>query len=181
MRIRILALPLLLLAGCATLPEPLRGEYGAQGPREARTGDRVRWGGSVIDVQPQAERTCFQILSRELSATGRPREVDASEGRFLACRAGFYDPAVFTSGREVTVVGTLDGREARTVGEFNLELPRVAADAIHLWPERRTVYYDDRPSWIWWPYGYNGWYGPVIRYHRFPSPRPKAPEPAPSG
>jgi outer membrane lipoprotein len=171
---------LLLLAGCASVPKPLQGEFGSQSPQQATSeGERVRWGGSVIAVEPLPERTCFQVLGRPLGANGRPRETDASEGRFLACRAGFYDPAVFTAGREVTVVGTRDGSDTRTVGEFQLQLPRVAADAIHLWPQRRDPRYYSDPYYFWSPLGYYGWYGPSLRYHRVPIARPRASTPAP--
>jgi outer membrane lipoprotein len=112
-----------------------------------------------------------------LSRSGRPRNVDASQGRFLACRQGFYDPAVFTSGREVTVVGNVAGSEARTVGEFKLELPRIEAETIYLWPQRVDAYYYDRPDWIWWSSGYRGWFGPSMRHHRVPQPRPQEPRP----
>ena len=137
MNIRTVAVAtaVLLLAGCASVPKPLQGEFASQSPQQGGTeGERVRWGGSVIAVEPLPDRTCFQVLGRPLGTNGRPRETDASEGRFLACRAGFYDPAVFTAGRELTVVGVRDGSDTRTVGEFQLQLPRIAADAIHLWP-----------------------------------------------
>jgi outer membrane lipoprotein len=171
-----------LLAGCATAPKPLQGTFGSQSPQQAAAaGERVRWGGSVIEVEPEASRTCFQVLGKPLAANGRPREVDASEGRFLACRAGFYDPAVFTAGREITVVGALDGSEPRTVGEYALTMPRVAADAIHLWPERVEPRYRYDPYYFWSPLGWHGWYGPSLRYHRVPYVAPKStPQPAPS-
>lgn len=169
-----------LLAGCATAPKPLQGEFTSQSPQQAAaSGERVRWGGAVIEVEPLAGRTCFQVLARPLAANGRPRETDASEGRFLACRAGFYDPAVFTAGREVTVVGALDGSEARKVGEYELTLPRLAADAIHLWPERVDPRYRYDPYYFWSPLGYYGWYGPSIRYHRVPYSRPHGATQAP--
>jgi len=174
MQIRMLApLVVLAVAGCATAPKALQGQFDSQSPQDtASAGAAVRWGGIVIEVVPQADRTCFQILSRELSGSGRPRASDASEGRFLACRAGFYDPAVFTQGREVTVVGTLDGNERRSVGEFELQLPRIAASTVYLWPERVDPYYYDRPDLLWFSYGFNRWSGPSIRYHRVARPRP---------
>jgi outer membrane lipoprotein len=181
LRTAALATSLLLLAGCASVPKPLQGEFASQSPQQGGTeGERVRWGGSVITVEPLPDRTCFQVLGRPLGSNGRPRLTDASEGRFLACRAGFYDPAVFTAGREMTVVGTRDGGETRTVGEFQLRLPRVAAEAIHLWPERRDPLYYNDPYYFWSPLGYYGWYGPSIRYHRVPVARPREAAPTPT-
>lgn len=168
MRYLMLLFAALLAAGCATAPKPLQGEFAATSPRAAPPeGERVRWGGQIVVVEPKPELTCFQVLAKELGPGARPRQGDASEGRFLACREGFYDPAVFTAGREITVVGNLSGRESRRIGDYDYELPRVAADVVYLWPQRYS--FDDyyyQPYVMWWPYGHWGWSGPVIRYHR---------------
>ena len=65
--------------------------------------------------------------------------VDRSLGRFIACRAGFYDPEVFMAGREITVSGRVEGFETRKVGNYDYRYPRVAAEVVYLWPERRDV------------------------------------------
>jgi len=173
------------LASCATVPTPLQGQFSTVTPREAASagsGQAVRWGGEIIKVEPQANQTCFEILARELDASARPFSRDPSGGRFIACRGGFYDPEEFQRGRDITVVGQLSGSERGKVGEFDYTYPRVAADAIYLWPKRnlyaRAPYYD---PWygdpFWWGYGpYWGpyWGGPVIV-----RPRPHAPPPPP--
>jgi outer membrane lipoprotein len=155
-----------LLAGCATAPKPLQGQFSALRPDEAAArqaaGEAVRWGGRIVSVQPQADRSCFEIVGAPLAEGGRPRRVDQSEGRFLACRAGFYEPQVFAEGREVTVTGHVEGVEVRKVGDYDYRYPRVAADVIYLWPEYRPV--DTRPrfygsfgfgrGWGWGGYPY---------------------------
>ena len=148
------------LGGCATIPGPLQGEYVNGAPTGGYAeGERVRWGGSIITVEPMPGATCFQVLSRQLNDYSRPRRIDESAGRFLACREGFYDPAVFTEGREITVNGRIDGRETRKIGEYDYPLPRIAADVVYLWPERS--YYDDPYYHHYGPYFYPGWaYGP---------------------
>ena len=111
-----------LLAACATAPQPLRGEFAAVTPEQASgdsaTGERVRWGGSIVGVDPRSDSTCFEVLGRPLADNARPRRTDLGTGRFLACRGGFYDPAIFAAGREMTVVGRLAGSEVRPVGEY---------------------------------------------------------------
>ena len=177
----LLALSLLVLSGCATAPAPLRGEFSALTPAEASrnqvTGERVRWGGTIVGTDPRAEETCFEVLGRPLSDTGRPRRTDAGAGRFLACRGGFYDPAIFADGRELTVVGRVSGSETRPVGQYAYAYPRVDADVVFLWPERdeRDVYYVGTMGLWHRPY----WAGYTIRaYHpvRYVVPRRKAVE-----
>lgn len=174
-----------LLAACATAPKPLQGQFTVVEPNQiaaqGRVGDYVRWGGILIETQPQSGRTCLEILGRELSDTARPRERDdASLGRFIACRDGFYDPEVFTHGREVTVTGTVARLTERTVGDYVYVMPEVAADVVYLWPERR--YYDHPPVTVgvWggpWMYHQQLWFG---TYYRYPPPRPRPrPRPAP--
>jgi len=148
------------LAGCATAPTPLQGEYSSGSPSVGYAeGERVRWGGEIISVETRPEATCFQVLSRELSETTRPRQGDTSSGRFLACREGFYDPAVFTEGREITVNGRIAGREVRKIGDYDYPLPRVDADVVYLWPERPL--FDDRYYYRRGPFVHPGWYGSV--------------------
>lgn len=176
-----------LLGACATAPKPLQGEFTVVTPRDiaasGQTGDTVRWGGLVIDVSPEAERTCIQLLSRELTGWARPRNRDASEGRFVACRAGFYDPEVFTPGREVTVVGRVTGLTERPVGDYAYAMPEVAAEVIYLWPERPDYdeIYVHYPPWFdVWPYRY-GWYGPYYRPYPIVKPPPSREPPSSRG
>lgn len=152
-----------LLIACATHPVPLQGEYMPVTPQQAATSDRtgapVRWGGRVIQVDPHADRTCFTMLSAHLDGFGRPyREQDGSEGRFMACRSGFYDPAVFTAEREVTFTGRIAGYEDARIGEYAYRMPRIDADIVYLWPERdrtRVIMHHPHPHpYYWHPYGW---------------------------
>ena len=154
-------LPLALavaLAGCATAAKPLRGEFTDLTPHQAvemdATGQLVRWGGRVVRTEPLADRTCFEILSTRLDGSGRPYwAVDDTRGRFIACRAGFYDPALFTPEREVTFTGRIEGYETRRIGEYDYRFPRIAADVVYLWPVRERIeVIDRRGPWPWWGY-----------------------------
>lgn len=152
-----------ILAGCATQPSPLQGEYLPVTPQQASAGDHtgamVRWGGQVIEVEPRADRTCFTMLSSHLDGQGRPYGAqDGSSGRFLACRAGFYDPAVFTEEREVTFTGRITGHEDARIGEYAYRMPRIDADVVYLWPERGQTQVIHHPHpYYWHPYGIWWW------------------------
>ena len=161
-----IALVTAALASCATVPGPLQGQYPATTPRDAARatgGGAVRWGGEIIKVEPKTDATCFEVLARELDASARPRAHDGDGGRFIACHGGFYDPEVFERGREVTITGHVTGTDQGKVGEFDYTYPRVAADAIYLWPKRphyvRSPMYD---PWImgYGPYGWGWGFGP---------------------
>ncbi|HZX81768.1 MAG TPA: Slp family lipoprotein [Lysobacter sp.] len=162
MKLRNVLVPAALaaaLAACATAPQPLQGEFTAITPREAvdrdSTGAVVRWGGRIVDVEPQANRTCFHMISTRLDVSGRPYwATDDVGGRFIACRTGFYDPAVFERNREVTFTGRVTGYDSRRIGQYDYRLPRVEADVVYLWPVRERVDVIERPApWPWW-----GWW-----------------------
>jgi outer membrane lipoprotein len=148
---RALLLLALSLAACARPPQNLAGKFDAITVPEAQSAPRegvaVRWGGTVISTRPGREQTCFEITSFELDGRARPRPSDESPGRFVACAPGFFDPAVYQPGREVTVVGALHGTTAGKVGEYEYTFPRVDATTVYLWPERRPEEYPP----VWWP------------------------------
>ena len=147
-----------LLAACATQPAPLQGEYVEVTPQDAATADVtgqvVRWGGRIVRTEPQNNRTCFEVLSTRLDTYARPYwATDDVGGRFIACRAGFYDPAVFEPNREVTFTGRVEGYDNRKIGGYDYRFPRVAADVVYLWPVRDRVDVLTVPApWPWWGY-----------------------------
>lgn len=173
------------LGGCVTAPKVLQGEFADITPRESAARDasgmQVRWGGQLIDTQPMPDHTCFQILSRPLGSNSRPveRHRDRSDGRFIACHDGFYDPEVFRPGRELTVSGRVDGNQRISVGEYETTVPRVAAQTIYLWPVRPLVV-ESRDPWgrhdpFWGPFGwpYHGYYPRPIIVQPQPNPPKK--------
>jgi outer membrane lipoprotein len=157
-----------VLAGCATVPAPLAGENFApvtpqQVAAQGGASQRVRWGGEIIKVEPRADATCFEILSRELYSDARPNRRDHSDGRFIACKSGFYDPAVYAKGRDITVVGAVNGNEKHKVGEYDYTFAKVDADEIYMWP-KRTMNPGYDPYWggcygdpFWGPAWGPGW------------------------
>lgn len=155
----------LALSACASMPKPLAGEAMRISPAEARDVGRVglpvRWGGRIVQTRPLADRTCFDMIGSELTNEGRPQDMtDQGYGRFVACKSGFYDPAIFLKNRELTVVGSIDGFESQKIGDYDYRQPRVAADVIYLWPQARPVdvrYPAPRP-WPWWGWDWGpGW------------------------
>ncbi len=178
----ILATAVATLAACATVPQPLQGSFtevtSVAVQQGAAAGAQVRWGGQIIKTEPGPQETCFYILSRPLDSEARPHDEASNsetQGRFVACRAGFYDPEVFTEGRDITVTGTLHGTVSEKVGEYGYPYPRVEANVVYLWPKRVIYsypagYYDPfwgpywGPGWgPYWggPWGWGGYYYPT--------------------
>jgi outer membrane lipoprotein len=160
-----------LLSACTTILEQLQGDYVALVPQdttESNLQTPVRWGGVILETRPEKDYTCFEVLARQLGTSMRPRDTDQANGRFIACKPGFYDPEVFEKGREVTLTGKIIHMDVRKVGEYDYQFPVVDIEFMTLWPERiDRVYYDyyGMYSPYYWHYPYYGSY-----YWRYPYP-----------
>ncbi len=159
----------LALGACSTLaPAPLRGnDFSDVTPHMAQRrpdvlGMRVRWGGTIAEVSPKNDHTCFQVVSHPLDETARPEMDDRTNGRFIACISGFYDPEIYAVKREITVIGTLQAPTIGSIGDYKYVFPHVAIETLYLWPKQVPVAnmpaYDFGPD----PFMYqNPWfYGP---------------------
>jgi outer membrane lipoprotein len=131
------------LNACVSMPTPLQGQFSVLLPAESgernASGERVRWGGTIVKVDTHSDHSCFEIVGTQTGSDGRPERLDKSEGRFIACRKGFYDPEVFSAGRELTVTGSITGFESRKIGDYDYRYPQVAAEVVYLWPVRQDT------------------------------------------
>lgn len=180
----IVAAALLCLTGCARPPVPLRGGPFAEisvhdAQQTDQHGVRVRWGGTIVRTFAEKEDTCFEVVSRPLDREARPRRTDQTDGRFLACRAGFFDPEVYSKSRELTVIGVVGDVVDDRVGDYQYRFPRLQAEAVYLWPRQDQpgavfyapgAYYWD--PWIWGPPVYGYYYRPVPPRYGVPGPYP---------
>lgn len=152
-----------LLGGCATIPQPLQGNYTAISSAAAQQGGaggtQVRWGGEIIKTEPGPQQTCFYILARPLDSQARPElgRSGGDQGRFVACHSGFYDPEVFSRGRELTVTGTIHGTVTQKVGDYDYPYPRVEANVVYLWPKRPVYVNTPYPPGFYDPFWGPGW------------------------
>lgn len=163
------------VAGCATVPKPLAvGAFAEVTPSAAQNvnfeGQRVRWGGSIAGTETGKNETCFEIVSHPLDSIARPLDTDMTWGRFIACAPDFYDPEVYAKGREVTVIGNIQGATVRKLGEYEYRYPQINAETVYLWPKlipysyygSRYPYYNDYYGSYWYnnPWGpWNGRFG----------------------
>lgn len=162
----------LSLVSCATTPpEPLAGnDFMPILPHTAQSdprvvGTKVRWGGIITRVKPGKSDTCFHIVSHTLDDSGRPLDDDRSDGRFIACANGFFDPTIYAVKRQITVIGILQVPSIGHVGDMSYVYPRVAASVVYLWPKDspNTPYEMGMdPYWNGLDYPMNPWMGPAI-------------------
>jgi len=170
MRFLIAMMIILAASACTTVPEQIQGEYLQISPARVEPGvfgSTVRWGGVIMDASNKGNGTCFEILSRNLDKHLRPEVEDFTPGRFIGCKPGFHDPAVFTKGREVTLTGKISNIEVRRLEDFDYRYPVVEVNDLVLWQKRRTVVVYDHhspfagPYWGWgWHRPYWGWGSP---------------------
>jgi len=118
-------------------------------------GKMVLWGGVILRAVNKKEGTMIEVLQLPLDRSDRPKDVDTSGGRFLVMYPGFLDVAIYRPGREITVVGKIQGIRKLPLGEIEYKYPLLRAEKIHLWkirPEEIKVYHEYPPYPCWYPY-----------------------------
>ena len=149
---RLAVLLILLLAGCTAATVPTFGPLPVIEAQQQRViGQRVRWGGDIVSVTARADHTCFEVVDRPLDRDARPLAGAPSDGRFYACTAGFYDPALYASG-QLTVVGCLERPTSKGLVDAGAALPRVATERLYLWPLPAPGRLESQPDMFWWPH-----------------------------
>ncbi|MDD5711273.1 MAG: Slp family lipoprotein [Smithellaceae bacterium] len=116
-------------------------------------GSTVLWGGIIVDTINRPGETLITISQTELDIQKKPTHPDKSSGRFMVRTDQFLDPAIYDSGREVTVIGKVAGTQKLPLGQSTYTYVVVAADEIHLWEKPMPQIYMGEP-WPWYGYPY---------------------------
>ena len=159
-----LFLSCLLLGACTNMPQAMRDAPVVDIPYteasqniDSHKDVLVRWGGVIIDVENKENFSLVQALFYPLNYSAHPRVDKPNEGRFVIKSAEFLDPMIYVKGREITVVGTLDGDIERTIGKKVIRVPLLTSTDIYLWPKH---YHNDYYSYS---HGYT--YRPYFEYY----------------
>ncbi len=146
-------------------------------------------GGVVISAKRTKDQTEIEILQLPAEG-GEPSTTDRlrSEGRFLAVREEFLDPATVPPGTPITVIGVVSGSTSRPLDDSEYNYP--VLDIKHLidWStvasqrsgESAAAFYGPyySPFGYWGrPYGYYPYFGRPAPF--FTQPRPPSPPPPP--
>jgi len=100
---------------------------------DAYKGSVVLLGGQIISTTVKANETWVEVLQKPLDYDQKPSDADQSFGRFLVRFQGFLDPAIYASGRKLTVAGQVEGKVVRPLKEINYAYPVLAAREHYLW------------------------------------------------
>lgn len=173
----VVVLAAAMAAGCSTVPKSVRGDVTevtvstVQSNAGQYQGVPVRWGGLIAQMQIKDNMSTVEIVEKPLSSSGRPVEGNVTGGRFIAVFSGFLDPMIFSTGREITVMGSVQEVITGKVSDQDYQYPVLSASGYHLWQPRQDYY--DRSTVIvsagyWDPFYHPYWYRPYPYIH----PRP---------
>jgi outer membrane lipoprotein len=96
-------------------------------------GETVMVGGKIIENRVGDGWTELIVLQAELYPSGRPKEDDRSDGRFIVKTKDFLDPALYPPGSPVTVVAKVEGSEKRDIGQMGYDYPLLQLIEIKKW------------------------------------------------
>ncbi|MDH4152366.1 MAG: Slp family lipoprotein [Nitrospira sp.] len=125
-------------------------------------GRTVMVGGTVIRATRLESGTEVEILQLPTEKDG-PLADDRlrSEGRFIAVREQFLDPASLPQGTPITVIGTVKGETTRALDESEYTYPILEVKHIIDWNSIASQRRRDRSPYYgsyYPPYGYSGFY-----------------------
>ncbi len=160
---------LLLISGCATLPEEFQGIY-----LEKKTGFsevlespekykdiNVLWGGKIVKCLNKEDVTFLEIIQFPLDLEGKPKIDSISEGRFQVETPKFLDCAIYSPGRLITIFGSFKGLKEGKIGEKFYNFPFIEGKIFHLWREELRVHVEiPSPPCYWHPWWEPWWYHP---------------------
>jgi outer membrane lipoprotein len=165
-----LGLGSLLLSGCVTIPPVIQGTTATpqQNLNLVRTSPQAfisqeaRFGGTVINVTNEQNRTRLEIASVPLDSGARPILGEPSQGRLVAYVNDFLEPVDFI-GHLVTVVGPITGVEVGKIGMTPYNFVVMNVTGYKRWHLEQQVVMP--PEIGPWGYGmrgpgWGGWYNP---------------------
>jgi outer membrane lipoprotein len=141
----IIVIIISLLTGCALTPifdtakvnTALTPKLVLNKPAE-NLGQTALWGGTILDIQNLKDSTHIEILAYPIDSFQRPNLNKTPTGRFIVRNQGFLDPASFSQGQSISVLGKISESQNATIGESSYRYPVIDAQQVHLWSKRKT-------------------------------------------
>ena len=144
-------------------------------------------GGVVISAKRTKDQTEIEILQLPTEG-GEPSTTDRlrSEGRFLAVREEFFDPATVPPGTPITVIGVVKGSTTRPLDDGEYSYPILDIKHFTDWSRvasqrsegSAAAFYGPHysPFGYWGrPYGYSPYFGRPAPFYNQPRSSPPPP------
>lgn len=153
MRFFVVVLLLLGLQACSLIPEPLQvpedtvlvNYIDVKKDAYAHQGKLARWGGEIAQVVNLPDRTMIEVVNLKLYSSTKPKEKNASQGRFRLYHDGLLDPLIYTQGKYITVLGKVEGVEKGKIGEQEYLFPVISAQGLHIWKKVHRIQIEEDP------------------------------------
>ena len=100
---------------------------------ESYQGKNILVGGQILAVNVREGESWVEVLQKPLDWQHRPKDTDESAGRLLVRFQGFLDPAIYTAGKKITVVGEVQGKKVQPLKEMDYAYPVLIPREHHLW------------------------------------------------
>jgi outer membrane lipoprotein len=151
----LLLFTVLLIHGCGpkVIPKELEGQVDQtvsflqlkQSP-EAYKGRLVVLGGEVLSIRRTTDQTRIEVLQLPLDSSLRPIEDrTTSQGRFLAIKKEFLDPATVPVGTPVTIIGEVIGTTTLPLDEIQYVYPTLEVRHLTVWEKTPPRAYGGYP------------------------------------
>ncbi len=96
-------------------------------------------GGQIISTIVQQGVTWVEVLQHPLDWRERPKETDISYGRFLVRFEGFADPAIYSPGKKITIIGEVAGHKTQPVDHMQYPFPVLIPREQYLWTSQTAA------------------------------------------
>ena len=100
---------------------------------ESYQGKNILVGGQILEVNVREGESWVEVLQKPLDWQHRPKDTDESAGRLLVRFQGFLDPAIYTAGKKITVLGEVQGKKVQPLKEMDYAYPVLIPREHHLW------------------------------------------------
>lgn len=136
---------LLIASGCASLDDSPESDPSGtpqityaqlKTSTETYKGQAVTLGGKVLSARRLKDGTRIEILQLPLMSSLKPMlDLSKSQGRFVAVRKEFLDPATLPFGTFVTITGEVAGSLTLPLDETEYTYPVVDIKNVRVWPK----------------------------------------------
>ncbi|KHN56150.1 Slp family lipoprotein [Pectobacterium fontis] len=152
-----------LLSGCVTVPDAIKGTsptpqddlVRVMAAPQVYVGQESRFGGRVISIRNEVNKTRLEIASMPLDSGAKPLLDMPSEGRFIAYVNRFLEPVDFKD-QLVTVVGPIVGTEQGAIGDKPYRYVVIDAQGYKRWNVVQRLM---MPPGGYGPWGWRAGYG----------------------